>query len=661
MTQEKKACFDEETLKYLRLLSMSYKNINEASGEIINLLAVMNMPKGTEHFLSDVHGEYEAFSHVLRNASGVIKNYIDELFGDNLMAWEKWELATLVYYPQKMLDEVRKTEQDMSDWYKIHLLRLIRICKRVSSKYTRSKVRKALPVEFAYIMEELIHEDADRIHKNAYYNEIIHTIIRLERAGHFIVAISQLIQRLAVDHLHMIGDIFDRGRDADRIMDLLCHYHSLDFQWGNHDISWMGAASGSDALICNVIRISARYQNLHTIEEGYGINLVPLATFAMEAYRDDDCARFLPETLSEGCQDQKELALIAKMHKAITIMQFKVEAQLIARRPEYHMEDRVMLSRIHYEKKTVRIGGQDYALSDAAFPTIDPADPLALTGEEQSVLEKIRFSFMNSPKLREHVRLLFNQGSMYTVFNDNLLFHGCIPLRADGGYKETCFCGEALSGKDLLDRVETIVRQGHFGREGSEQRQKGLDLMWYLWCGSDSPLFGKDRMTTFERYFTDAKELYEEGRDDYYKLRNDEGICRAILSSFGINPDKGRIINGHVPVKVAKGESPVKANGRLIVIDGGFAKAYQAVTGIAGYTLISNSQGLLLASHEPFVSIDSAVRREGDVLGGTEYIEKYPVRKKVGDTDVGTKLKASIKDLECLLYAYRNGLLKEIE
>ena len=654
----KEVVFSEEKRKYLELLSRTYPNVNKASSAIINKQAELNMPRGTEHFVSDIHGEYESFGHVLRNGSGVIKNYIEELFGSTLMESEKKLLATLVYYPTETMKIAARRGEVSDNWCQVNLFRLLRICKRVSSKYTRAKVRQALPKDFSYILEELIHEDADRQHKHDYYHEIINTIIRLDKADEFVVAISLVIQRLAVEHLHVIGDIFDRGAGADKVMGILTSYHSVDYQWGNHDISWMGAGLGSEALICNVIRISARYNNLHTIEEGYGINLVPLATFAMETYGTDPCTRFYP-TIREGDKlARKELDLIARMHKAVTVIQLKLEAGIILRHPEYEMDDRVMLDKLDLSQFTVFIGNRSYPLCDTYLPTINPACPLELTPEEQEVVDKIKASFINNGKLRYHIRALMNQGGMYKVSDGNLLFHGCIPLEQKGVYKATRFCGEPLAGKELLDRIEAIVQKGYLSGTGPD-REQGLDLMWYLWCGADSPLYGKDKMTTFERYFTDAYELYEEGKDPYYILREEEGVCRYILESFGLDPSSGRIINGHVPVKVSKGESPVKASGRLIVIDGGFARAYQPVTGIAGYTLISNSHGMLLAAHEPFESIENAIQEQADIISSTEYIERYPQRCSVENTDYGRGIMRDIHDLEQLLYAFRQGWVKE--
>ena len=650
--------FNNDEMKYLQLLSQSYSNINRASSEIVNLKAIFNLAKGTEHFVSDIHGELESFRHVLKNASGVIKNHIEEIFGATLREAEKKSLATLIYYPEQKLEQIAKVETDMKDWYKITLHRLIHICKVVSSKYTRSKVRKALPQDFAYIIEELLHEDSIGSDKQMYYSEIINTIIELDQADRFIIALALLIQRLSIDQLHVIGDIYDRGPKAAKIMDILSEYHSVDIQWGNHDISWMGAAAGCQALICNVLRIQARYANLDTIEEDYGINLIPLATFAMEQYANDPCTRFEPK-ITEGMLSDKDFNMIAKMHKAIAIMQFKAEAQIIKRHPEFHMDNRLLLDKIDLEKGIVSIEGVEYKMNDTNFPTIDLQDPYAFTKEEEEVLAKIKSSFINSEKLQAHTRLLFSKGSMYKVFNSNLLFHGCIPMNEDGSLKTVNFQGRRYVGKSYLDAVERSVREGYFGKPHSEQKRDCMDLTWYLWCGADSPLFGKKKMTTFERYFIDDKTSHEEVKNPYYNLRNDESVCETILSDFGLMPKTSHIINGHVPVKVKKGESPIKANGRLIVIDGGFAKAYQKETGIAGYTLIYNSHGLLLVSHEPFESTENAILQERDIFSSKVALQYSKERIRVKDTDIGKNIQRRINDLEKLLFAYRSGMIKE--
>lgn len=649
--------FSAEELKYLQLLAKQYKNINSAATEVINLKAILNLPKGTEHFVSDIHGEAESFSHVLRNASGVIKNQISAIFGESLRESEKKSLATLIYYPEQKLEQMAEQEAELEEWYKITLHRLVKICKVVSSKYTRSKVRKALPKEFAYIIEELLHENSASTDKGMYYTEIIHTIIDLGQADRFIIALCNLIQRLAIDQLHVIGDIYDRGPKAAQIMDILEHYHSVDIQWGNHDIAWMGAAAGCQALICNVLRIQTRYANLDTIEEDYGINLLPLATFAMDKYANDPCEQFKPK--ADDILSDKDFKMIAKMHKAISVMQWKMEGQIIQRRPEFHMENRLLLDKIDFEKGTVTVEGVEYPMNDMNFPTIDPKDPYTLTEEEQIVMDKVKSSFVNSEKLQEHVRVLYQKGSMYTIFNSNLLFHGGIPMNEDGTLKTVMHRGKRYTGKAYLDAAERTMREGYFNKAHTEAKRECMDHIWYMWCGEDSPMFGKKKMTTFERYFIDDKATHKEEKNPYYILRNEEKVCKGVLEAFGLDPETSHIINGHVPVKVVKGESPIKANGKLFVIDGGFSRAYQKETGIAGYTLIYNSHGMVLVCHEPFVSTEVAIAEEKDILSSTVALQYTQDRIRVKDTDIGKQLQASIDELEKLLYAYQNGILKE--
>ncbi|GCD08609.1 fructose-1,6-bisphosphatase [Clostridium tagluense] len=649
----------EEDLRYLTLLASKYPTIPDACTEIINLQAILNLPKGTEHFLTDVHGEYESFTHVLRNASGVIKRKINDIFGNSLREIEKKELATIIYYPEQKLDLALREELDIDDWYKITLHKLIKICRTISSKYTRSKVRKALPPDFAYIIEELLHEQQNTFNKQEYYNGIIQTIIKIGRAKEFIVAISNLIQRLTIDRLHILGDIYDRGPGAHIILDTLMHYHSIDIQWGNHDILWMGAAAGSESCIANVLRISTRYANLDTVEEGYGINLLPLATFALDFYKDDPCKSFKPKLFPENNYRENDLNLMSQMHKAITIIQFKLEGAIIKRCPNYEMQNRLLLHKIDYEKGTIDIDGKEYILNDTNFPTIDPKDPYKLTQEERELVGKLKSSFSNSEKLQKHVRFLYSKGSMYLKYNSNLLYHGCIALNADGSFKKMKIDNVTYSGKSYIDRTERIAREAYFGKVDSESKLYALDSIWYLWCGSNSPLFGKDKMTTFERYFINDKSTHKEIKNPYYNYRDDESICNNILSEFELNPNDSHIINGHVPVKTKQGESPIKANGKLLVIDGGFSKAYQPETGIAGYTLIYNSYGLLLASHAPFESTQKAIDEGKDILSSTIVLEKSTNRIRVTDTDVGLEIKDQIKDLELLLTAYRKGLIKE--
>lgn len=646
-------------LRYLNLLANQYPTIAAASTEIINLQAILNLPKGTEHFLTDIHGEYEPFIHVLKNASGVIKRKIDDIFGNSLRSSEKKSLATLIYYPEQKIELILKQEENIEDWYRITLYRLIEICRHASSKYTRSKVRKALPKDFAYIIEELLHEQPAVINKQDYYYEIINTIICIDRAKEFIIALSKLIQRLVIDRLHILGDIFDRGPGAHIILDTLMDYHSMDIQWGNHDILWMGAAAGSEVCIANVLRISARYANLDTIEDGYGINMLPLATFALEYYKNDPCNSFKPKFDTENTYSIKEIELISKMHKAISVIQFKLEGEIIARRPEFAMEHRLLLKKIDYEKGTIDLYGNIYPLNDTNFPTIDSKDPYKLNKEERELIEKLKSSFINSEKLQRHISFLFAKGSMYLKSNSNLLFHGCIPLNEDGSFRKVRLKGKEFKGKKLLDEFDRLAREGYYYKNNTEAKQYGMDIIWYLWTGPNSPLFGKDKMTTFERYFVDDEVTHKEEKNTYYKNRDSEKMCNMIFSEFDLDSKNSHIINGHVPVQKKNGESPIKANGKLLVIDGGFSRAYQGKTGIAGYTLIYNSFGLQLVSHELFKSTEAAITEETDILSSMVVLEQNVDRKRVGDTDVGEELERQIKDLKMLLSAYRKGLIKE--
>lgn len=645
----------EKNLSYLKLLSNQFPSVSEVCTEIINLQSILNLPKGTEHFITDVHGEYESFTHVMRNASGVLKVKIEDIFGNTLRDSEKKSLATLIYYPEQKLELIKKEEEHLSDWYRITLYRLIEVCRAASSKYTRSKVRKALPSDFAYIIEELLHEQEKEFNKHEYYNKIINTIIEIDRADEFIIALCKLIQRFAVDRLHLIGDIYDRGPGAHLIMDELYDHHSIDVQWGNHDILWMGAAGGSQACIATVIRIATRYGSLETIENGYGINLLPLATFALEFYENDKCEAFKPK-LGEGASfGTRDIEILAKMHKAIAMIQFKLEGQIINNSPEYKMKERLFLETIDLEKKTIQIEGISYDLLDSSFPTLDLSNPYELTPEEAKLMERLTQSFVHSEKLQKHVSFLYSKGSLYLKYNSNLLYHGCIPMNEDGSFKEVLIQKQKLSGKSLFDKLDRLARDYYF----ESSHSFGSDLMWYLWCGPGSPLFGKDKMTTFERYFILDKAAHKETKDSYYKYRDSDEACYRILENFGLDPAKSHIVNGHVPVKSKDGESPIKANGKLLVIDGGFAKAYQSTTGIAGYTLIYNSYGLRLASHEPFESIERAIVDEKDILSTVIVLEKTTNRKRVNDTDVGFELRAQIESLEMLLIAYRTGLVKE--
>ena len=642
--------------RYLERLSQLYPTIAKASTEIINLQAILNLPKGTEHFLTDIHGEYEAFAHVLKNGSGSVRRKIDDVFGNTMSSRDKQTLATLIYYPKEKMDRIKKTEKNMEDWYKITLYRLIEVCKRTASKYTRSKVRKALPPDFAYVIEELITEKSGMTDKESYYNEIISTIIRIGRAEDFIEAISELIQRLVVDHLHIVGDIYDRGPGPHIIMDKLMSYHSVDIQWGNHDILWMGAAAGQWGCIANVIRICARYGNLDILEDGYGINLLPLAAFALRIYGDDPCICFRLKAV-EGI-DPDEMQMNMRIHKAISIIQFKVEGQIIRRQKAFHLENRALLHRIDFEKGTIELDGKKYPLLDTAFPTVDPKDPYAFTQEEEEIMKRLEKAFLHCEKLQRHMRFLLNKGSLYKVYNDNLLYHGCVPLTEDGKLKEIRLFGKSYGGKELYDVLDSYVRKGFFALDENE-RQDGKDIMWYIWLHPDSPLFGKDKMATFERYFLQDAETHIEKKNPYYSLLENEKVINQILEEFGLDPAVSHIVNGHVPVKRKDGENPVKCGGKVLVIDGGFSKAYQKETGIAGYTLIFNSYGLLLVAHEPFESTESAIAKEKDIHSETMIVKRVRERLLVGDTDIGEELKRQVKDLERLLVAYRNGELRE--
>ena len=640
-------------LRYLQLLSRSFPTIADASTEIINLEAILNLPKGTEHFLTDIHGEYEAFQHVLKNASGAVKRKVNEIFGHTLRESEKKEICTLIYYPEEKLQLIKEEETDLDDWYLITLNQLVKVCQNVSSKYTRSKVRKALPAEFSYIIQELLHESSVEPNKHAYINVIVSTIISTKRADDFIIAMCKLIQRLTIDSLHIVGDIYDRGPGAHIIMDTLCDYHNFDIQWGNHDILWMGAASGNDACIANVIRMSMRYANLATLEDGYGINLLPLATFAMDTYADDSCAIFAPKmNFADANYNEKTLRLITQMHKAITIIQFKLEAEIINRRPEFGMENRKLLHKIDFERGVFVYEGKEYELRDANFPTIDPRNPLELTRGEKELLRTLCASFRHSEVLQRQVKFIYSHGGIYKCYNSNLLYHGCIPMTKDGAFDTIMIGGNGYKGKSLMDFLNRQVHNAYFLPDGADGKEEALDLMWYLWCGARSPVFGKSKMTTFEHYFVEDKATHKEVMNPYYKLCEKVEICDKILEEFGLKTEGSHIINGHVPVKLKDGEKPVKAGGKLFVIDGGLSKAYQSTTGIAGYTLIYNSHHLALAEHMPFDP-------KKDSTPKVSVVEKLKVRIMVADTDKGRELKEQIADLKELVAAYREGVIKE--
>lgn len=645
--------------RMLELLSQNFPTVSAASTEIINLEAILNLPKGTEHFVADVHGEHEAFDHIVRNASGNIRRKVNEIFSNSMRDEEIRRLCTLIYYPERKLKEIKETEAEIDDFYNVTLHRLVKVCRTVSSKYTRSKVRKALPKEFAYIIEELLHENHDGHNKQAYYSRIIETIISTGQADDFIVAICRVIQRLSIDWLHILGDVYDRGPGAHIIMDRLMTYERFDMQWGNHDTLWIGAAAGNECCIANVLRISLRYGNMATLDDGYGINLVPLATFAMETYGDDDCTRFLPKLPATDDVDDKTRMLMARMHKAIAIIQFKLESALIDKRPEWGMADRKLLHLIDRNNATIELYGKTYPMLDNNFPTIDPADPYRLTPEEENLVERLRHSFLVSDKLHRHVNLMFSHGCMYTIVNSNLLFHASVPLNEDGMLKEVEVDGRRFKGRELLHRVGMTMRAAFNEDTPKPQKEFATDFYWYLWCGPDSPLFDKARMTTFERYFIADKDTHREDKGAYYTLRDDPKVCDMILDAFGVEGEHRHIINGHVPVKVGKGECPVRADGRLLVIDGGFAKAYHNTTGIAGYTLVYHSRGLQLVQHEPFTSTDEAISSAADILGTTQIVELAHQRQRVRDTDKGRELLIQIDELTRLLHAYRHGIIKE--
>ena len=647
-------------MHYLQLLSASFPTIAAAATEIINLEAILNLPKGTEHFLADLHGESQAFQHVLKNASGNIRRKVSELFKGDIREAERRELCTLIYYPEEKLELIKAADEDIDDWYHITIHRLVAVCRDVSSKYTRSKVRKSLPEEFAYIIEELLHERTDDIDKAAYVSVIVDSIISTGRADDFIIAICNVIQRLSIDQLHILGDIFDRGAGAHIILDTLRQYHSWDIQWGNHDMLWMGAAAGNNACICNVLRLSLRYANLATLEEGYGINLVPLATFAMETYGDDPCNEFMPRLLTGNTLDDKTMRLTAQMHKAISVIQFKKEAQIFHRRPEWHMEGRCLLEHIDYERGVCTIDGKEYEMSSCHFPTIDPQHPEELTPEEYVLMEKLHHSFRVCEKLQKHVKMLLSHGCMYSICNQNLLFHASCPLNEDGSLKEVeLYKGERYSGHELMHNIGMMVRAAFENDTDRELRLYARDYFLYLWCGVDSPLFDKSKMATFERYFLTDKTTYKEKKGFYFQLRDNEQVCDRILDAFGVTGDNRHIINGHVPVHASKGENPIKANGKLMVIDGGFSEAYHNETGIAGYTLVYHSRGFQLVQHEPFMSAQDAIQRGLDIKSTTQLVELSAHRMLVADTDKGTELRSQIADLRELLYAYRHGILKE--
>ena len=646
-----------QDVRYLKLLRKTYRTIQEASAEVAHLRAVLRLPKGTEHFLSDLHGEHAAFLHILHNASGVIKQKINDLYGNILSTHERDMLATLVYYPDEKLALLKKQGIVNAEWYRLTIYRLVELCRKCSVKYTRKRVRDAMPREMGALIDELLLSDGTP-DKEGYYAEVMASILETGQADAMIIALSGLVQTLAIDRLHIIGDIFDRGPRADLIMDALESYHQVDVQWGNHDIAWMGAAALSEACIAQVIVTSVKYGNLETLEVGYGISLRPLATLAMNCYGDDPCAEFRPRDNGEELhEDEMELA---RMHKAAAILQFKLEGQLLARHPEYGMEGRRLLHRIDFEQKTVTVEGETYPLRSCLFPTIDPADPYALTPLEREVMDRLVLEFAHSEKLQRHVQFLYSTGGMYLRCNGNLLYHGCIPMEEDGSFAPIPVSGgEVLRGREAIDAADLLARQGYFAALGQPERQEGQDFLWYLGCGPMSPLFGKSRMATFERYFIEDKRAHVEVKNAYYDYQDDEQTALRILREFDL-ADAGFIINGHVPVKLGQGESPIKAGGRLLVIDGGLSRAYQKVTGIAGYTLIFSSHELSLVAHQPFESTASAISAEQDIHSVHTIVKTMPRRLLIADTDEGDELRGRIDDLMALITAYRSGVIKEL-
>lgn len=643
--------------RYLRILAKQYPTIEDAATEIINLEAILSLPKGTEHFLTDVHGEYEQFEHVLKNGSGTVKRKIEVVLKDKKDAEYKKRLATLIYYPKEKLELIKAEGINTNEWYKETIMDLVNLLKCVTSKYTRSKVRKAIPDEYRYVIEELITEKQEIYDKEKYYKSIIDTIVRVDEADNIIIAIANLIQRMVVDHLHIVGDIYDRGPGPHKIMDTLLNYHSVDLVWGNHDVVWMGAAAGHPACIANVIRMSARYGNLSILEDGYGINLLPLATFAMETYKDADCTNFrLKETSSGEFLNASDIE--SKMYAAISAIQFKLEGEIIKRNPDFSMDDQLLLEKIDYDKKTVKIGDKEYNLRHFDFPTIDKNDPYKLTHEEDLIVKQLVKAFMNSEKLRKHIKFLYKKGAMYRLYNGNLIYHGCVLLNDDKSFAHSNICGVDTYGKSMYELLDSYARKGFFAPIGSKDREKGGDILWYLWCGPRSPLYGRSKMTTFERLFIEDKETHKEVKDAYYKyIEDSQEVADAILKEFGATGKYSKIINGHVPVEIKNGQTPVKAGGKVLMIDGGFSKAYHDKTGMAGYTLAIDSHGMWLVQHEKFESKAKAIALETDIISDTFTVEEFDTRMYVRDTDNGKRLMEEVRDLDELLDAYREGEL----
>lgn len=658
---DNKRIFTDEELHYLRLLSRQYPTVEAAGTEIIRLQAILNLPKPTEHFMSDIHGEHEAFLHILNSGSGEVKEKLEELFGNSMTKKDRNDLATLIYYPTSKLALVADEEENLDEWYRLTIHRLVDLCRFVSTKHTRAKVRTYMDPDYEQILDELIHLVEEGGSRRDQYENIINTIIQIGQAADVIRAICKVIKSLVVDKLHIVGDIFDRGPRADIVMDSLMGCNNVDIQWGNHDVLWMGAASGSRTLVATVLSNSIRYNNLDVIETGYGISLRPLSIFANDVYKDCNTDQFKVKLTGTDADQytEKDKLLSARMYKAITIILFKLEGQKVLRRPEFGMEDRLLLDKINYADKTIDLNGKIYPMLDCDFPTVDPANPYELTDEENHVINQLTDSFENSEKLQRHIRFLYSKGGLYKVCNGNLLFHGCIPMNDDGQLMTFTIGGKERSGKRFLDYAEKTARKAYYDKRGSEERQFGMDFLWWLWAGRNSPIFGRDRMTTFERRFIADEATWAEPKNPYYTYYQDRRVCDRLLMEFGLKGEHCHIINGHVPVKVRKGESPIKGGGKLIVIDGGFSRAYQSTSGIAGYTLIYNSRHYRIVSHQPFTSKWNAVHKNDDIRNDSEIFEKMETRMRVSQTDEGAELQDRVDMLMMLLDAYRSGAVTE--
>ncbi|MBR6508570.1 MAG: fructose-1,6-bisphosphatase, partial [Paludibacteraceae bacterium] len=646
-----------------------FPNSNAVISEMINLRSILSLPKGTEHFVSDLHGASNAFIHMIKNASGVVRRKVDDIYGDTIPEAEKRALCALIYYPNERIEYLHNGKLSLADeaagvstmteWYRRRLHQVTEVARAVTVKYTRSKVRKLLPPSFAYVIEELLHESSIEHDRSDYFNAIIEGIIETGSAEDLLIQISYLIHGLTIDVIHVVGDIFDRGPGADKILQVLSTVHDYDIQWGNHDIEWMGAAAGNAALIATVIRVSTRYANIETLEEGYGINLLPLANFAMETYGNDPCTIWQTKDFENNPRLTRSAQLMAKMHKAISIIQFKLEGQTILRHPEWKMDDRLLLDKINYGEGTITVNGKTYPLTDSNLPTVNPADPYALSVEEQELMTQLERSFRKSEKMQRHLKMLYQHGSLFLVRNGFLLYHAAVPLNEDGSFMEVDVCGKKVKGRALMERIEEVIRTAYYGQ--GDAKENALDYMLYLWCGEGSPLYNKDKMTTFERYFINDKELGEEKKGAYYTLADRKDICEKILAEFGLDPEQGRIVNGHIPVRTIKGETPMRAEGKRFVIDGGFSKPYQEKTGIAGYTLIYNSHGIQLVEHEEFESREQAIISGSDINSRTLLQDFTGCRMRIKDTDLGKELLQQVEDLKQLLAAYQSGSIKEKE